>query len=219
MYWGKLYKGYTLQDWQKVMWSDEYYVYLSDDWGWIFVMHHTDEVLRDECVVPTFKKSSVCVMVWGCVMKGQKGPLVALEFKGGRGGGMNSAQYWEQVLEAVLQPFYTEMKEKRGKVLFQQDSASCHTSKVTKKWLSNAGIHFLYHPASSPDFNPIEPVWHELKKCLHALPHLPNTVQQLRAAVLAAWDSLPIEDVDKHIITMPDCVQAVLAAKGGHTRF
>ena len=87
------------------------------------------------------------------------------------------------------------------------------------KWFNESGIPLLFHPPSSPDLNPIEPVWHELKKVLRALPHLPNTIQELCAAILSVWDTLPIEDVDKHINRMPDRVEAILAAKGGHTRF
>ena len=58
-----------------------------------------DEEFDKDCLVPTFKQSSVRVMVWGCIMKGQKGLLVVLEYPGGKGGGMNTARYREQVLE------------------------------------------------------------------------------------------------------------------------
>ena len=47
----------------------------------------------------------------------------------------------------------------------------------------------------------------------------PSTVEQLRAAVLDAWEQLPTEDIDGHIWKMGDHVEAVLAAKGGHTAF
>ena len=88
-----------------------------------------------------------------------------------------------------------------------------------QNWFSTAGILLLYHPPSSPDLNPIEPVWHELKKVLHALPHPPTSVDELCHAVRDAWDSLPISDIDKHIDTMQERVQDILAAKGGHTQF
>ena len=52
-----------------------------------------DEEFDEDCLVPTFKQSLVCVMVWGCIMEGRKGPLVVLEYPGGKGGGMNTARY------------------------------------------------------------------------------------------------------------------------------
>ena len=59
------------------------------------------EEYLDECLVPTFKQLPVHIMVWGCIMEGRKGPLVVLEYPGGKGGGMNSKRYCEQVLEGL----------------------------------------------------------------------------------------------------------------------
>ena len=132
---------------------------------------------------------------------------------------MNTKRYCEQVLEGALMDFYAEMKKEHGQVQFQQDNASCHTSKRTKNWFTSHGIPLLYHPPNSPDLSPIEPVWYEMKKLVHDHPHLPTTVDGLKAAVLAAWDELDITDVDKYVLSMPDRVAAVLAYKGGHTRY
>ena len=180
---------------------------------------HANEELNEDCLVPTFKQSSVHVMVWACIMKGRKGPLIVLEYPGGKGGGMNSAQYKDQVLEGILASFHAKVTQKMSKVYFQQDGAASHRSKSTQNWFSTTGIPLLYHPASSPDLNPIELVWHELKKALRALPHPPTSVDKLCRAVRDAWDSMPISDIDKYIDTMEECVHAILGAKGGHTRF
>ncbi|KAF9472939.1 hypothetical protein BDN70DRAFT_937804 [Pholiota conissans] len=75
-------------------------------------------------------------------------------------------------------------------------------------WLEDKKIRLLFHPPSSPDLNPIERVWHELKHILRTLPHPPQTVNQLRAAVLNAWENLPIDDINKHIYSMPDRIAA-----------
>ena len=219
VHWARLYKDYKSRNWEDVIWSDECYIYLGDDRGRVYVTRRPDEEYDEDCLVPTFKQSAVRVMVWGCIMKGRKGPLIVLEYPGGKGGGMNSVRYQEQVLDGVLRDFVAEMKSEKPQVKFQQDNAPSHRSNSTTKWFKESGIPLLFHPPSSPDLNPIEPVWHELKKVLRALPHLPNTIQELRAAILSVWDTLPIEDVDKHINRMPDRVEAILAAKGGHTRF
>lgn len=219
MRWARLYKSFTMLHWKNVIWSDECYIYLGDDRGRIYVTRRADEELDEDCLVPTFKQSPVRVMVWACILKGRKGPLIVLEYPGGKGGGMNSARYQEQVLEGVLAAFHAEVARELGRVYFQQDGAASHRSKSTQNWFSRSGIPLLYHPASSPDLNPIESVWHELKKTLRALPHPPTTVNLLCEAVKAAWDSLPITDVDKYIDTMPQRVHAILVARGGHTRF
>jgi len=219
MCWARLYAPLTPAQWRKVIWSDECYIWLDDNRSRIFVTRRADEEYLDECVVQVFKQSPVRVMIWGCIMEGRKGPLVVLEYPGGKGGGMNTKRYREQVLDAALKPFYNKMTKARGRIHFQQDNASSHTSKLTKKWFEDNRIPLFYHPANSPDLSPIEPVWNELKKIIRNLEHRPTSTDELIAAIHAAWEELSIENVDKHIHSMPDRVEAILKARGGHTRF
>jgi hypothetical protein len=218
--WAQVCKAHAvLGIWQKKIWSDECYIYLGDNRGRIFVTHHPGEEFHNNCCVPKFAQSTVHVMVWACIMKGRKGPLVVLEYPGGRGGGMNSAQYQEQVLEGALKDFYHQVLKEESGIEFQQDGAASHRSKSTMKWFHQNQISLFNHPPHSPNLSPIEPVWLKLKQCLQALPYLPTTVPQLIQAVKDIWDELPISDIDKHIDTMDKRVKAVFAAKGGHTPF
>lgn len=44
----------------------------------------------------------------------------------------------------------------------------------------------------------------------------PTSSEELKRAIQKAWDSLTIDDINGLVRTMPDWVNAVLAAKGGH---
>ncbi|PPQ72084.1 hypothetical protein CVT25_013905 [Psilocybe cyanescens] len=156
--WAKRNKAIDHEGWGRMIFSDECYVYLGNKQGRIYVTRHADEELVEECLVPTFKQSSVRVMVWGCIMEGKKGPLVVLAYPGGKGGGMNTSRYQNQVLNPVLKPFYTQMKAQKGNIQFQQDNAASHRSKSTMKWFADNQIPLFGHTASSPNLNPIEPV-------------------------------------------------------------
>jgi hypothetical protein len=102
----------------------------------MYITQCTDEEFINECLVLTFKKSSIYVMVWACIIDGKKGPLIVLDYPGGKGGGMNLARYQEQVLDGVLLDFYTHLTQERGHIKFQQDGAPSHHSKSTRKWFS-----------------------------------------------------------------------------------
>jgi hypothetical protein len=207
------------EEYGTVAFSDECYVYMDDRHGRVYVTRREDEAWDEDCIVPTFKQSSVRVMVWGCIIKGQKGPLVVLEYPGGKGGGMTAARYQEQVLDCVLMDFLDEMKVKKGDVIFQQDNATSHKAKQTQNWFKAHGIKLLFHPANSPDLNAIKHVWHELKCRLCNLPHHPTNVEQLKEVMQRIWDEIDIEDIDKCIDRMPQVVEALRKAKGGHTKF
>jgi transposase len=106
----RLYRKYGKGFWRRVISSDECYVYLGDSKGTVYVTHKQNEVYHEDCLVPTFQQSSIRVMVWGCVGIGWKGPLVVLEYPGGRGGGMTAGRYREQVLERCLIDVYDKGK-------------------------------------------------------------------------------------------------------------
>jgi hypothetical protein len=52
----------------------------------IGMVQRPDEPSDENCVVAKFNQSSICVMVWGCIAWGRKGPLVVLEYPGGKEG-------------------------------------------------------------------------------------------------------------------------------------
>ncbi|KAK1791365.1 hypothetical protein P4O66_013381, partial [Electrophorus voltai] len=79
---------------------------------------------------------------------------------------MNSAVY-QKILKENVRLSVHDLKLKRTWVL-QQDNDPKHTSKSTSEWLKKNKMKTLEWPSQCPHLNPIEMLWHDLEKAVHA---------------------------------------------------
>ena len=74
-------------------------------------------------------------------------------------------------------------------------------------------------PAQSPDLNPIEHLLEHLKHHLQQYPTSPKGVHELWDRVSEEWNAIPPEVCQNLIESMTRRIQAVIRAKGGHTKY
>ena len=110
---------------------------------------------------------------------------------------------------------------------FVHDNASIHIAKKVKAWFEEQGVDVQDWAPYSPDMNPIEHMWKALKELVAKMyPEvMKNTSEseeartELEQALQSAWDALPDSLFELLIESMPRRVQALIDAKGWHTKY
>ena len=74
-------------------------------------------------------------------------------------------------------------------------------------------------PALPPDLNPIEHAWDLLQAAVSARPVQPVSLQELGTALMEEWAAIPQRRLTSLIESMRRRCQAVIHARGGHTRY
>ena len=100
-------------------------------------------------------------------------------------GKMNRVKYREILDENLLQSAQDLRLGQRFN--FQQDNNPKHTAKTTQEWLQDKFLNVLECPSQSPDLNPIEHLWRDLKIAM----------QQCSASNLTELERICSEEFEK----------------------
>lgn len=95
---------------------------------------------------------------------------------------------------------------------------------IEPRWQKNSRklthlLDNLLHLAQSPDLNPIEQGWHELKKRVNSRTNISRNVEELCIALQDEWQKMDLFFINSLIESTPRCVEAVILARGGHTKY
>lgn len=105
--------------------------------------------------------------------------------------------------------------------IFVHDNDPKHTAGRVKTYLNrkqqNGNISIMNWPSQSPDLNPIEHLWNIVK--MKRKGFKATSRDNLFQRITEIWQSIPVETLKKLVESMPERVQAVIKAKGGHTKY
>ena len=209
--WARDHVTWTQNDWAPVLFTDEsrFSVDFTDRRARVWRM--PNERFATVCVAEHDRFGGGSVMVWAGISAQGKTDLHVID-----NGTLTALRYVNEILDVYVRPYAGAVGEN---FILMDDNARAHRARITDQYLEQATIVRMEWPARSPDLNPIEHAWDMLQTAVSSRPVQPASVQELRQAFLEEWDQIPQYKIRRLISSMQMRCQAVIEARGHHTRY
>ncbi|KAL4512311.1 hypothetical protein ABPG72_005313 [Tetrahymena utriculariae] len=196
-------RGWTLK-WKTILFSDESILFadlIGNQYVWAT---SRSEIDNKDCFDKI--KYPKKIHVFGIIS--YEKPLQLLRVKGN----LNSQIYCSLLNESFTNIGWEAVRSHT----FQQDQATCHTSRYTIDWLKSNKIETLDWPAKSADLSPIECVWAILKDELcKTKQNIENEDELFKIAEHLFYNNKRIQQTIKNFYTsLPNQKKEVVRKKG-----
>jgi len=119
-----------------------------------------------------------------------------------------------QILRRTLLPFLQLKFPAPSSHRLMQDNDPKHCSRYAQKFYNEVGINWWHTPPKSPDLNPIENFWHELKDHLRGV-----NKQELVDGILTFWQTVDVQKCCKYIGHLRKVIAKVIEYQGNATGY
>lgn len=197
------YSRWTEVEWERVLFSDETHFPLGHH-GRAYVQCPLGAALDPKYTRKDNERLEGKVSLWGCICAG----------------GLGHAELYVDTLDArryqtILGLNLVSSAQQlwpSGQWWFQQDNWTVHTAGTSREWFDRHGVDLIEWPAWSPDLNPIEELWNDLKRRVYA--RHPKSMEQLEQLITEEWAATDLAFIRRICRRMPHRLQAVIANNG-----
>lgn len=110
--------------------------------------------------------------------------------------GIMDAPRFTEIWRATLLPFITEKYPEGHRLM--QDNDPKHTSLLAQTFYTENSVNWWKTPAESPDINPVENVWHELKEYIRSKVK-PHTKDELILGIKQFWKTVDVAKCTRYV--------------------
>lgn len=163
-----------------------------------------------------------CFQIWGAIGYNYKSPLIffpkdATPSDNDNSNGQKKA--WrlngQRYKMKCLVPFIKSLRDRKvlDDYYFMHDGATCHHCSNVQNYLNSQHMDQIHGwPPYSPDLNPIENLWADMKRRVSKM--RPTTSDELKACIQQYWDELTYGEINKYIDGFWNKVQGGIANGG-----
>jgi len=126
----RAHKSWTVDDWKRVVWSDESKFNRFQSDGKQYCWLRPGEKIQRHHVKQTVKHGGGNIMVWGCFTWWHVGRLHLID-------GIMRIEDYLQILQTNLTNFIEKCAYPETEIVFQQDGDPKHTAKIVKEWIES----------------------------------------------------------------------------------
>jgi len=196
------------KNWRNILWSDESKVNMCGSDGKHYVRRPALMEFHTKYTKKSLKHGGGNIKVWGCFSWYGIGPLFWIKEN------MDAIRYVE-ILENVMHPY--AVMNMPLVWLYQQDNDPKHTSKLAKAWFVTKDVSLFRWPSQSPDLNPIENLWHDVKLAISDKRF--KNKNDLWMGIEMAWRNIPVQRCRQLVESMSRRCAAVISSHGHSTKY
>ena len=211
--WAHEHLNWTLEQWGKILWSDETWV-MDGPRQKQYVTRQDSEEWNDDCVVERYQREGGW-MFWCCFSALGKGPSLFWE----KDWGTISEDTYRQHTIPMIDDWVRYCKQTlKENIILMQDGESGHSAADN---LRERGVTIANLPPYSPDLNLRNNCFNWIRDYIEDKWSLEEKLsyERRRQYTMDAWDRLPESHLQKLLSSMKARCAAVIAANGMHTNY